>query len=205
MAVIRPSFNINDMETGEQFAHTMRSLDLNIPIAPDSCMLKKEAEVYGRKLQNSIVIQPMEGLDASADGSPGPLTFARYSNFARQGAGTIWFEAAAVTSDGRDSLHQLWLNAGNADVHTFHILFAHVQTTRCVEDVDLATHQQTDAVHLAWNHVHVLEIQQRTRPLNARAVLRHPKHFQTLLRGGEDHLLKAAVGVARCHSMGMYV
>lgn len=115
MAVIRPSFNINDMETGEQFAHTMRSLDLNIPIAPDSCMLKKEAEVYGRKLQNSIVIQPMEGLDASADGSPGPLTFARYSNFARQGAGTIWFEATAVTSDGRDSLHQLWLNAGNAD------------------------------------------------------------------------------------------
>ena len=97
------------------------------------------------------------------------------------------------------------VNAGNADVHPFHIVFAHVQTTRCVEDVDLATHQQTDAVHLAWNHVHVLEIQQRTRPLNARAVLRHPKHFQTLLRGGEDHLLKAAVGVARCHSMGMYV
>ncbi|MCZ7536572.1 MAG: hypothetical protein M5T61_12155 [Acidimicrobiia bacterium] len=64
---------------------------------------------------NRWVVQPMEGWDALADGSPSDLTLRRWRNFGRSGAGLVWGgEAAAVTPDGRGNPHQLVVSDGTA-------------------------------------------------------------------------------------------
>lgn len=65
-------------------------------------------------LENHLCCHPMEGADGKhEDGAPGELTFRRYGRFAKGGAGIIWFEAMAVTSDGRANPRQLWINEKN--------------------------------------------------------------------------------------------
>jgi 2,4-dienoyl-CoA reductase-like NADH-dependent reductase (Old Yellow Enzyme family) len=64
----------------------------------------------GRKLENRLVVHPMEGADASEEGGPGPLTFRRYRRFAEGGCGLVWCEATAVEREGRSNPHQLWIN-----------------------------------------------------------------------------------------------
>lgn len=57
---------------------------------------------------NRWVVQPMEGWDALADGTPSPLTYRRWRSFGRSGAGLVWGgEAAAVTPEGRANPNQL--------------------------------------------------------------------------------------------------
>ena len=57
---------------------------------------------------NRWVVQPMEGWDALADGTPSELTYRRWRNFGRSGAGLVWGgEAAAVTPEGRANPNQL--------------------------------------------------------------------------------------------------
>lgn len=62
---------------------------------------------------NSMCIQPMEGCDSEADGSPGELTLRRYRRFAEGGAGMIWVEACAVSLDCRANPRQLCLTPRN--------------------------------------------------------------------------------------------
>ena len=64
----------------------------------------------GFTLPNRFVVQPMEGCDGLADGSPDELTFRRYRRFAAGGAGVLWFEATAVVPEGRANPRQLWLH-----------------------------------------------------------------------------------------------
>ena len=52
----------------------------------------------------------MEGCDGEKDGSPGELSIRRYKRFAAGGAGIIWIEATAVTSEGRANPRQFWIN-----------------------------------------------------------------------------------------------
>lgn len=69
----------------------------------------------GTRLINRVVIQPMEGCDCNGDGSPGELTLAKYLKNARSGAGLVWFEANAVTPEGRTNPRQMMLTADNLD------------------------------------------------------------------------------------------
>jgi NADPH-dependent glutamate synthase beta subunit-like oxidoreductase/2,4-dienoyl-CoA reductase-like NADH-dependent reductase (Old Yellow Enzyme family) len=62
---------------------------------------------------NRLSVQPMEGCDAGADGTPSDLTFRRYERFGAGGAGLIWFEACAVVPEARANPHQLWLHEGS--------------------------------------------------------------------------------------------
>jgi 2,4-dienoyl-CoA reductase (NADPH2) len=70
-------------------------------------------------VSNRLVIQPMEGYDSSKDGSPSDLTRRRYLRYAEGGSGIIWFEAVAVSMEGRSNPRQLWLHQENTDNYEF--------------------------------------------------------------------------------------
>lgn len=78
-------------------------------------LLNEKTVIYGREVQNRVVLHPMEGCDGNADGSIGELTRRRYLRFAESGAGIIWFEATAVSSECRANPRQLYINEGNKD------------------------------------------------------------------------------------------
>ncbi len=67
------------------------------------------------KIQNRVVLQPMEGCDSTPDGAPGELTTRKYIRAAGSGAGTIWMEAAAVCPEGRTNPRQMMLTNENID------------------------------------------------------------------------------------------
>lgn len=75
----------------------------------------QEHEIKNLKFSNRICINPMEGCDSNADGTPSDLTIRRYERFANGGAGLIWFEAVAVCYEGRASAYQLHINEENAE------------------------------------------------------------------------------------------
>lgn len=66
-----------------------------------------------KTVANRIVLQPMEGCDAEADGSPSGFTRDKYIRAAESGAGLIWMEACAVTPEGRTNPRQLMLTEEN--------------------------------------------------------------------------------------------
>ena len=92
-----------------------RTLGIDLPFREDLGPLFRPLSIAGRTLSNRLAIQPMEGADAGPDGAPGPLTFRRYQRFGAGGCGLIWFEAAAVTPEGRSNPAQLLLNTATLD------------------------------------------------------------------------------------------
>ncbi len=78
-------------------------------------LLNEKTVIYGRTVQNRVVLHPMEGCDGNTDGSISELTRRRYLRFAESGAGIIWFEATAVSSECRANPRQLFINEKNKD------------------------------------------------------------------------------------------
>ncbi|MBQ5823911.1 MAG: flavin oxidoreductase/NADH oxidase [Clostridia bacterium] len=78
-------------------------------------ILNTPVTVCGRNLPNRVVFQPMEGCDGTKDGGADELTRRRYLRFAKSGAGIIWFEATAVTPEGRANPRQLYINENTVD------------------------------------------------------------------------------------------
>ncbi len=78
-------------------------------------ILNSPAFIYGKRVENRILIQPMEGCDGTADGAVDGLTRRRYLRFAESGAGIIWFEAMAVSAEARANLRQLFINEKTAE------------------------------------------------------------------------------------------
>jgi len=76
-------------------------------------ILARPVQVADIDVGNAIAIHPMEGCDGTLDGSPGDLTIRRYQRFASSGAKLVWFEATAVTPEGRANPRQLWLHREN--------------------------------------------------------------------------------------------
>lgn len=87
----------------------------NLPLSENLSVLAEPLQVGGVTLPNRLAIQPMEGCDGNADGSPAQLTIDRYDSFARSGAGLIWMEATAICPEGRANPRQLWLTEENVD------------------------------------------------------------------------------------------
>lgn len=73
-------------------------------------MINEKITVYGKEIQNRVVIHPMEGCDGTEEGGISELTRRRYLRFAESGAGIIWFEATAVSRECRANPRQLFLN-----------------------------------------------------------------------------------------------
>ena len=78
-------------------------------------LLNTPADIYGRKVHNRILFQPMEGCDGTADGAVDELTFRRYMRFADGAPGIIWFEATAVLGEGRANPRQMYLTDETKD------------------------------------------------------------------------------------------
>ena len=87
----------------------------SFPYSDDISCLAKEITVAGKKINNRIVYQAMEGCDGTYDGAPDELTYRRYLRFARGGAGIIWFEATAVLPEGRANPRQMYLSEKTED------------------------------------------------------------------------------------------
>ena len=92
----------------------IKELDLNIPISPELEILKTSVNLNDRFIPNRLAVQPMEGYDAESDGSPSDLTLRRYKRYANGGTGLIWFEATAISEDGKSNPNQLYLTEDNS-------------------------------------------------------------------------------------------
>ena len=88
-------------------------LGLDLEADDDISLLLKPLKAGDFVLPNRLVVLPMEGCDAMADGSPDELTYRRYRRFAAGGAGLLWFEATAVVPEARANPRQLWIHGGN--------------------------------------------------------------------------------------------
>lgn len=67
-------------------------------------------ELYGKKVNNRVLFQPMEGCDGTPEGGIDILTKRRYLRFVDGAPGVIWFEATAVCNEGRANPRQLYIN-----------------------------------------------------------------------------------------------
>ena len=94
------------------------ALGFELPFSDDISPLLAPASIVGFSILNRLVVQPMEGYDSETEGSPSALTKRRYLRYAGGGSGIIWYEAVAVSSDGRSNPNQLWINKNNSAVFT---------------------------------------------------------------------------------------
>lgn len=78
-------------------------------------IFESSLNLTGKTVNNRIVFHPMEGCDGTFAGAVDELTRRRYLRFAKSGAGIIWFEATAVTNEGRANPRQLFLNEETKD------------------------------------------------------------------------------------------
>jgi 2,4-dienoyl-CoA reductase (NADPH2) len=101
-------------ETKEDIIEKAFKLGLELPFSDDISPLLVPASIEGFHIANRLVVQPMEAYDSEADGSPSSLTKRRYLRYADGGSGIIWYEAVAVSSDGRSNPNQLWINKNNS-------------------------------------------------------------------------------------------
>ncbi|MFH1264703.1 MAG: NADH:flavin oxidoreductase [Planctomycetota bacterium] len=103
------------LEHLDSLRRQLAELELTLPIDEDLSILAEPVAIGPHQAPNRFAIQPMEGFDATTDGSPTELSFRRYRRYAEGGSGLIWFEATAVLGEARSNPHQSWLHAGNVD------------------------------------------------------------------------------------------
>jgi NADPH2 dehydrogenase len=95
------------------FKRHLESLHLEMPcddhlIAGQESPLARPWIGNGITIGNRITVQPMEGWDGTAEGSPSEHTIRRWQRFGRSGAKLIWGgEAVAVCYEGRANPNQL--------------------------------------------------------------------------------------------------
>lgn len=97
----------------------------------DFMIIDSKLEIYNRAVHNRVLFQPMEGCDGEENGAVGELTRRRYLRFAKSGAGIIWFEATAVTAEGRANPRQLYINEETAE--SYRSLVAEIKETALEE------------------------------------------------------------------------
>ena len=93
--------------------------------------INSEFKIYNKTVPNRVLFQPMEGCDGEENGAVGELTRRRYLRFAKSGAGVIWFEATAVTAEGRANPRQLYIN--DETVESYRSLVAEIKAAARAE------------------------------------------------------------------------
>ncbi|MBN1352475.1 FAD-dependent oxidoreductase [candidate division KSB1 bacterium] len=106
-------FHIKNLEHLKQEAE---KLNLEIPITNDISNLFDSISIDKHKLANRFCIHPMEGFDATFDGTPGPYAFRRYQRYAAGGSSLIWIEATAVAPEARSNPGQFYINDSNVNI-----------------------------------------------------------------------------------------
>ena len=97
------------------FREELLEQGLEIPFSVDTECLKEPLFLYGRKVPNRLGITPLEGFDSEKDGSPSEYVYRRYMRFVSGRAGLIWFEACAVSEDGKSNPGQMMLHDDNVE------------------------------------------------------------------------------------------
>ncbi|MBD3253517.1 MAG: flavin oxidoreductase/NADH oxidase [Candidatus Lokiarchaeota archaeon] len=97
----------------DELKKEVKRLNLDLTFDTEVDILKKPIKTLYLNIPNRLSIQPMEGFDATLNGSPGELTMRRYLRYANSGAGLIWVEATAVSENGKSNPHQLSLREEN--------------------------------------------------------------------------------------------
>ena len=103
-------------KTLDQVRKDIEELGVDLPISEDLSLLTKPIKVNGTPLKNRICTQPLEGFDASRDGTPSDLTFRKYRRMSAGGAGLIWFEAISVSPYAQTSRWQMHITEKNLPV-----------------------------------------------------------------------------------------
>jgi len=67
----------------EELENVVKELKLDIPFSTNIDLLKEKIEINGKSLNNRMAIHPMEGCDATLNGSPSELTERRYMRYKR--------------------------------------------------------------------------------------------------------------------------
>ena len=111
----------------EELKRHVEHARLDIPLDENMEVLREPMQIGPVAVQNRLAIQPMEGCDGTRGGRPDALTLRRYKRFGAGGAGLIWFEATAVTHEGRANPRQLLLNEKNLD--SFQAILALIKET----------------------------------------------------------------------------
>lgn len=88
-------------------------------------IINSPIKVGAYKIENRVLLQPMEGCDCNLDGSPSELTVEKYIRAAKSGAGIVWFEANAVCPEGRTNPRQMMLTEEN--IESFRALLAEMR------------------------------------------------------------------------------
>lgn len=105
----RKTFEPYKLNSLDDLRAAIETLNAEIPISEDMSVFAKPHMIGDRRLDNSLLVHPMEGFDGRFSGAPGELTWRRYERFTAGGASVVWFEAVAVCRDGRTSPNQLML------------------------------------------------------------------------------------------------
>src|SRR5437879_9641121 len=108
-----PILRLGTVKNVEDFREHLQALHLALPC--DSDLVSGSESPLRRPLMrgeiaigNRIAVQPMEGWDGLADGTPSEHTFRRWQRFGRSGAKLIWGgEAVAVSHAGRANPNQV--------------------------------------------------------------------------------------------------
>lgn len=90
------------------------SMELPIECDGEAGYLCRKTSMGKKTAPNAMAILPMEGCDSNGDGSPSMLTKRRYMRFSGGGAGLLWWEACAVTPEGRANPRQMMLTEANS-------------------------------------------------------------------------------------------
>lgn len=82
------------LRTLDELRTEIGRLSVDIPLSTDSSALGEL--LPGTAITNRFCAQPITGLDALADGSPGPLTRHRYRRLVAGGFGVVWVESTVA-------------------------------------------------------------------------------------------------------------
>ena len=93
--------------------YALKEQGLILPYSEDYDIYHTSLSLYGKRLPNRVGIQPLEGFDSDINGGPTDMVYRRYLRFVKGGAGLIWFEACAVSDDGKSNPYQMSLNDDN--------------------------------------------------------------------------------------------
>ena len=107
--------NYSVPNTKDELEKQCADAGVSLPFSSDLSSLRAPLKILGKTAHNRLVYQAMEGCDGTFEGVPDELTIRRYMRFADGGAGIIWFEATAVTEDGRANPRQMYINEKNLD------------------------------------------------------------------------------------------
>ena len=111
MKKVTREFAIRKIKTGEEFLAVTKAQGLSYPFSENMSVLGEPIRLKsGKVIPNSIGIPPLEGFDGTFEGAPTETVFRRYDRYARGGAGLIWYEATAVSPDGRCNPLQMMMS-----------------------------------------------------------------------------------------------